>query len=870
MANTNEMHGGTTPPKKRRKKRRSRGMDILATIGKVLGTTVLIGITTGAILACFAAVYIQKVIVPQADLNLVDFSMDLSTTMYYADKETGNLQELRTIYGSENRVWVSYQDLPKNLIDATISIEDHRFPKHHGVDWIRTVKGVITMFTGGDIQGGSTITQQLIKNLTTEDEVTVQRKILEIFRALEFEKKYSKDQIMEWYLNYIYLGEHCNGVSTASYVYFGKDVSQLSLAECASLISITNNPSIFNPYLSGKDENGEIDPNWGKKNNTDRALKVIGRMLELDKIDRAEYDEAKAQLQAGLDFVRGEGEKREETIYTWYEDKVISDVIADLEAQDISEKVATNMVYYGGLQIETCLDPAVQAIVDEVYENMENLPYTSGSGQQLQSSIVIVDPQGNVVALSGGMGEKSASRIFSRATTKRAPGSAFKPLSVYAPAIEMGLITPASVYDDSPYQILAGKPYPANSYLYYKGRMTVQDAVQISSNCVAIKALADLTPRASFDFLNDKLGFQLVEARQVGEQVKTDIALAPLSMGGLTDGVSAMEMAGAYSVFPRGGSYLKPRTYTRVLDAEGHVLLDNTTSRVPVPAVKDTTAYYINSMLKSVVNAKPGTGTEAQFSGMTIAGKTGSTNQNKDRWFVGYTPYYTAAVWTGYDQQERIKANGNPSAQLWNKVMSKVHEGLEKKDFAQPDGLAGVAVCRDSGMLASESCQLDPRGSRVYTAYYFPGDAPTTYCTVHNDSETSLVSVCTDAPILDAEAKPTGLYHLATEYCPPEKVQMFCYMDLPRERVSGGYGIRDDMYTMAYYKTLGETAVCTVHTKPELPALPAPFDPFDETTWPKDDPNFNIVDPSTWPKEPPPPPPETAPPTPPPPGAPPP
>ncbi|MEG2119241.1 MAG: transglycosylase domain-containing protein, partial [Pseudoflavonifractor sp.] len=737
MANTNETRGGVPQPEKRhKKKRRSAVGTAFATAGKVLGTMLLIGITTGAILACFAAVYIKTVIVPHAGLNLVDFSMDLSTTMYYTDKKTGNLQELRTIYGTENRIRVSFSDLPEDLVNATIAIEDKRFPKHHGVDWIRTVKGVINMFTGQDIQGGSTITQQLIKNITNEDEVTVQRKILEIFRALEFEKKYSKDQILEWYLNYIYLGEHCNGVATASYVYFGKDVSELSLAECASLISITNNPSIYNPYLSGKDENGQPDPNWGRKNNTSRALLVIYNMLHEQKtISQAEYDAAKAELKAGLNYVRGAGEKREETIYTWYEDQVISDVIADLAAQGISEKVATDMVYYGGLQIETCLDPEVQAIVDSVYEDMANLPYTSGSGQQLQSSVVLVDPAGNVTALSGGMGEKAASRLRSRATAaKRSPGSAFKPLSVYAPAIDMGLITPASVYDDSPYQLLSGNPYPSNAYGYYKGLMTVRDAVQISSNCVAIKALTDLTPQASFDFLTTKMGFQnsLVYARESKGKIKTDIALAPLSMGGLTDGVSVMEMAGAYSVFPRGGTYLRPRTYTRVLDAEGHVLLDNTTDRVPVPAVKDTTAYYINSMLKNVVNARPGTGTEAQFDGMTIAGKTGSTNQNKDRWFVGYTPYYTAAVWTGYDQQERIKANGNPSAQLWNKVMSKVHEGLEDKDFAKPDGLAGVLVCKDSGMLASESCKMDPRGSRVYTAYYFAGDAPTQFCTVHN------------------------------------------------------------------------------------------------------------------------------------------
>uniref|UniRef100_UPI0025E275DE transglycosylase domain-containing protein n=1 Tax=uncultured Pseudoflavonifractor sp. TaxID=1221379 RepID=UPI0025E275DE len=503
MANTNEARGGSpghTPAPRRRKRRKkgSAAARVFATIGKVLGTLLLVGITTCAFLACFAAVYIQQVIIPQTDLNLGDFIVDmsLSSTMYYTDS-SGTLQELRTIYGSDgNRVWVEYEDIPENLINATIAIEDHRFRQHHGVDWIRTAKGVLLMFTGGDIQGGSTITQQLIKNLTTDKEVTVQRKILEIFRALEFEKKYSKDQILEAYLNYIYLGERCNGVYTAAYTYFGKDVSQLSLAECASLISITNNPSLYNPYVN-------------RENNTKRANLVISRMLELEMISQAEYDQAKAELDAGLNFVRGEDEERDETAYTWYEDQVIDDVVADLmEKYDYSETTALNMIYYGGLTIETCLDMDIQNIVDSVYENMDNLPYISSSGQQLQSAIVIVDPNGNVVALSGGMGEKEGSRIWSRATdSKRAPGSAFKPLSVYAPAIDMGLITPGTVFDDSPYQLEGGSPYPSNSYGSYLGRMTVRDAVKISSNTVAIKTLAMLTPQASFDFLTTKLGF---------------------------------------------------------------------------------------------------------------------------------------------------------------------------------------------------------------------------------------------------------------------------------------------------------------------------------------------------------------------------
>ncbi len=860
LANTNQTHTGAQQPAPRRKKRKKRNpvLHVLAVIGKVLGTLLLIGVTTGAIMACFAVTYINQVIVPKADLNLYDFSVDmsLSSTMYYTDKSTGSPVELRSIYGTENRVWVKYEDLPQNLVNATIAIEDHRFRSHHGVDWIRTAKGILSMFTGGDIQGGSTITQQLIKNLTDDDEVTVQRKILEIFRALEFEKKYDKNTILEWYLNYIYLGEHCNGVYTASYAYFGKDVSQLSLAECASLISITNNPSVYNPYATRPDK-----PTWGRDNNTFRAKLTIGRMLEEEMISQEEYDQAKAELDAGLNYVRGQDEEREETVYTWYEDQVISDVIRDLmEQKDYSEKMATDLIYYGGLKIETCIDPEIQAIVDEVYQNFDNLPYISGSGQQLQSAIVIVDPSGNIVALSGGMGEKESSRVWSRATdTKRAPGSSFKPLSVYARAIDIGLISPGSVYDDSPYQ---APSYPSNSYLRYYGRMTVRDALTISSNTVAIKVLAELTPDESFNYLTTQLGFTEGESL-IREQVhsngkiSTDIALAPLSMGGLTKGVSVREMATAYSTFPRGGTYLDSRTYTRVLDNKGNVILDNT-DRMPTTAMKDTTAWYMNSMLKDVVSTKRvngsiATGYQAVLDNMTVAGKTGSTDQNKDRWFVGYTPYYTAAVWTGYDQQERVKteSGSNPAAVMWKKVMSQVHEGLENKDFPKPDGLVAVKTCAESGMLLSDACYMDPRGVQVDTEYYFPGDAPTQYCTMHNQTpfpEGGLVKVCLDDPFLDAKGNPTGMYHLAGEFCPEDRCSTVSVLDFERQRVSDSYSIGDDIFTKEYLVNAGEGAYCTVHTEP-IPYDPGIFNPDDTSTWPTEQqwPGFDPEDMVTWP-----------------------
>lgn len=854
MANTHDVHGEAPQPSRKRRKRRSAVGGFFVSLGKGLGTLILVGALTGAILASFAAVYIKTYIVPKADVDVADFSLDLSSKMYYTDS-AGNRQELRTLYGGANRVWITYDKLPKYLIDATVAIEDKRFPDHKGVDWVRTAKGMLDMFTGSRVQGGSTITQQLIKNLTSDNEVTVQRKILEIFRALEFEKKYKKEVILEWYLNYIYLGSHSDGVYTAAYTYFGKDVSQLSLAECASLISITNNPSIYGPYMTGRDETGQLDYAWGRKNNAKRAILVVDLMLEQEKISQAEHDQAVTELKAGLDFVYGEGEKHEESVYTWYEDQVINDVIADLmDARDYSEKMAINMVYHGGLQIDTCLNPDVQAIVDGVYQDMNNLPYTSGSGQQLQSGIVVLDAESNVVALSGGMGEKEGSRILSYAATRRSPGSSFKPLSVYAPAIDMGLITPASVMDDIPYRIeSSGKAWPSNSYEYYKGRMTVREGIYRSSNPLAVRTLAQLTPQASFDFLTGKLGFDLVDREEVKGEIMSDIDLSPLAMGGLTNGVSAMEMAGGFAIFPRGGTYLSPRTYTRVYDADGNIILDNTTNRLPEQVIKSTTAWYINSMLKDVVN--PGiqgaTGYDAYFQGMTMAGKTGSTNANRDRWFVGYTPYYTAAVWTGYDQPERIRATGNPAAQLWNKVMKPLHEGLENRDFARPDGAGEpvrVAVCADSGLLAKEeTCGLDPRGSRVRYEYFFSGDEPSQYCTVHG----APVEVCTESPLLDANGAPiAGLYRLVREFCPEEERASVSYLEVERDSALGGYA-QDKVYTKAYIDSLGDEAYCPIHTKaPE----PEPYDPSlfnieDRSTWPTEEqwPGFDPALPLTWP-----------------------
>ena len=614
-------------------------------------TIVLIFVITAAMLLCMAAVYIKNVIIPNAGLEMTDYDLNLTSTILCKDPETGAYKVTQNLYGDENRVWVDIEEIPQYLQDAAVAIEDKRFYKHNGVDWVRTAKAVSLMFTGKDIQGGSTLTQQLIKNMTSDNEVTVKRKIMEIFRALEFEKKYSKEDILEAYLNYIYLGQGCNGVYTASYTYFGKHVSELSLAECASLIGITNNPSKYDPLgtLEVKDEEtGEVKTS--RDFNKERQETILFAMLDQGKISQEEYDAAVAEELVFNEDGQNEGEvQTNSTIYSWYEDQVINDVIEDLmETYNWSEQYAKDKVFSGGLEIYSCMKPEVQAAVDKVYQDQNNLNVTSSSGQKLQSAITIVDNEtGEVVAMAGGMGEKTASRSLNRATSsKRPPGSSIKPLAVYAPAIELGKVTPATMVEDSPYGKVDGRDWPVNATGVYQGNVSVAKAVQESINTVAVKVLDMVGTETSFNFMQDKFHIKLIKSLTKGGTTYTDIGLAQLALGGLTEGVSTYEMAAAYSVFPRQGTYVEPKTYTMVIDNNKQVLLRNE-SEPEKDVLSQRTTYYMTEMLQRVVTGGSGaTGKAANFTGQDIAGKTGTTTSRKDLWFVGYTPYYTCLLYT--------------------------------------------------------------------------------------------------------------------------------------------------------------------------------------------------------------------------------
>lgn len=601
-------------------------------------------------------------------IDLDSLTMDSNSNIVYLDPNTGEEKNLLTLSSDENRIWVDLDATPKNLQNAFIAIEDERFPIHNGVDIKRTLKATLTYFLdkltgkGGQASlGGSTITQQLIKNITGDDEQTISRKISEISKAIDLEKKLSKDQILELYLNCIFLSQNCHGVQTAANLYFDKDVSQLNLAECASIASITQNPALYDPF---------INPN---KNKEKQEL-VLAKMLSLGYITQEEYDEA---VNYPLTFSKDTAAtKKEEIITSYYVDQVVRDAISRLQEKGYSESLATKMVYSGGLKIYCAYDPEIQSIVEEYYYNTNNFPDSSA-----QSSIVIIDPSdGRVVAMAGGIGEKEASFTLNRAAqSPRQPGSTIKPLAVYAPALDNGTINTSTRVMDK------RKSYdgwvPRNySYTYSNSEVGLDYALQQSLNTVPVEIMSDMGIQTSFDFMTQKLGFTtLVEAEEINGEIYTDLGYAQLALGGLTHGATNIEMTAAYCIFPNQGVYNKPYTFTEIKNESGETILTGRDSDTTWEAIKPETAAIMNRYLNSVVTS--GTGRGAALSdGTFTAGKTGTTSENFDRWFIGYSPYYVASVWYGYDTPASIEMSSNPCIPVWKNVMDKVHSTIKKKN----------------------------------------------------------------------------------------------------------------------------------------------------------------------------------------------
>ena len=740
-------------------------------------TVLLIILVCGVVFVGTLGDYLQDDILAEAsDWSMDDYDMEETSFIYYVDNN-GDIQLLQQIFTTTDRQWASLDEIPQDLIDAAVAIEDKRFYEHQGVDWITTIKACVNLFFGSGDAGGSTITQQLIKNVTEENSVTVQRKVMEIFRAIMFEKKYDKNLIMEYYLNEIYLGRGCWGVKSAAAEYFGKELQNLTTAECAALISITNNPSLFNPYSQSEyTYKGELRDGAGR--NRYRQLNVLNEMLSQGYLTQEEYEEAVAQEMifkegiedadrwtvcmnpgCGYEDIRStftqEGNSyycpqcgtvvsvqsdASQSIYTWFVDAVIIDVATALAEEDgrIWDELGEETKNYyleriqkGGYHIYTTLDMDVQNAVDAVYGDLSQIPRTN-SNQQLQSSIVVIDNNtGDVVALSGGVGQKDTFFAYNRATqAKLQTGSAQKPLSVYAPAFELGVINPATVLKDMPVLYEDGDGWPNNDSKKYNYARTVYQGIVSSINTIAVRTLDLAGWEYAYSFAKYNFGQNyLTESYALGNgQRKSDIGRAPLALGALTVGSTVREMTTAYATFANDGIYREARTFTKVYNSRGELIIDNTQESRRILSTK--TVNYVNYCLYNAANN--GTGGAAIFAGQTIAGKTGTTSSQRDRWFCGYTGHYTAAVWCGYDVPEKVTVNTNPAAQLWKKVMQPIHRGLGSRGLYNGNAMRTVSVCLDSGMIATAACNNDARGlERVVSPMVYPEDMPTGTCNKH-------------------------------------------------------------------------------------------------------------------------------------------
>ena len=692
---------------------------------------------------------------------------------------------------TSNRLPVALEQIPVSLQHAVVAIEDERFYEHNGID-VRGIAraGMKAITTGNFSEGASTITQQLLKNNVftdwTNESTQLERftrKFQEQYLAVQIEKKYSKDVILENYLNTINLGAGSYGVQAASKKYFNKDVWDLNLSECATLAGITQNPTKFNPITN-------------PKANAKRRKEVLDHMLDQKYISQDEYTAAlNDDVYSRIQLAQMENTEEESTVYTYFEDEVTNQVISDLmNIKGYTKTQATNLLYSGGLKIMTTLDSNIQQILDEEYADPSNYPadtqyeldyaltVQTPSGEQVnyskemlqlyfrdqdpefdllfsspeegqqyvdqykaniladgstvvservnfapqpQSSMTVIDQHtGYVKALIGGRGEKTASLTLNRATdTTRQPGSTFKIVSTYAPALNEKGDTLATTFMDEPYEYPDGSPVN-NASRSYGGETTIRKAIQNSINVVAVKCLEQVTPSLGLKYLDD-FGFTTLAHgtdadKDANGNVWSDANLAT-ALGGITNGVKNVELCAAYAAIANNGNYIKPIYYTQILDHDGNVLIEN--SSVSRSVIKDSTAYLLTSAMEDVV--KKGTGTACQLDNMTVAGKTGTTEDYNDLWFVGYTPYYTCAVWSGYDNNEKIPEDArNFHKNLWKKVMNRIHEGLEDKDFEMPASVEKASVCSETGLLPRAGCP-------TITEYFDISSLPTEYCDQH-------------------------------------------------------------------------------------------------------------------------------------------
>ncbi len=718
------------------------------------------------------------------------------------------------VEAGSNRIWVDIEDVPQHVQDAFVAIEDERFYEHNGIDLKGIIRAGVRGIASGfkRTEGASTITQQLLKNSvfdfmsesTTAEKV--ERKLQEQYLAVELEKSMSKEEILQAYLNTINLGQNALGIQAAANRYFNKDVKDLTISEAAVIAGTTKSPTGYNP-ISNQEKNQE------------RRDLVLDHMLKQGYISQAEYDEAMEDDVYARIQITNEVKSNTE-VFSYYVDAVIDQVINDLqEVKGYTPQQAYNLVYSGGLTIETAQDPEIQAIMDEEMGNPENYPTNVRIGLdyaltvvkpdgeqknyskemmeayfkknesanfellfdteeeaqsyidaykatlveegdtiyeradmtiQPQASMVVMDQAtGYVKGIVGGRGEKKASLSLNRAVdTVRQPGSTLKVVSTYAPALDSAGMSLATTQFDAPYSYTGGRPVRNWNGEAYKGWTSLRKGIEQSMNILAVKTLTDITPALGITYL-ENMGITTLQ-KELDANGNNDYTQA-MALGGLTRGVTNLELTAAYATIANGGVYTKPVFYTRILDHDKNVLIDNTKSYTRT-VLKDSTAWLLTSAMKDVVTQ--GTGGAVRFSGMTIAGKTGTTSKNNDVWFVGYTPYYTAGIWGGFDNNHKLgKGETSYHKVIWKNVMSRIHENLENKDFPKPESVTSATVCAASGKLPIPGlCD-----GMMKSEYFAVGSTPTEYCNVHVAGE-----ACVESGGLATDACPVHEYRVIT------------------------------------------------------------------------------------------------------------
>lgn len=667
----------------------------------ILATCVL------TVLVVVTTVLVSAIVYVKGDLvvNLDEYKANQNQTSFvYAYDKSGATVELARLHGEEDRVWVDLDDMSPYLKEAFIALEDTRFMKHHGVDWIRTFGVILKPSNIG--QGGSTITQQLIKNVTNNKEVTIVRKYREILMALNLEENYDKDVILEAYLNTLYLGSGCYGVKTASEKYFGKDVSELDAAECACLAVITKAPTKYNPLLNPEENLKRrnhclklmYDEGKGCLNEEEYNAATTENLIFTNSPDCVPSDKIKDTKTAN---------EEEKVINSFYVDYVIQAVRDDLmEKYGYSKQQATNQIYYGGLKIYTAVDLDVQATLEDVYVNRKSFPdmVSKKDGSKVQSAMTIMDYQGRIVAMVGQAGAKTQNRGLNRAANSyRQPGSTIKPLATYAPAIDMNIYNYSSMIKDYAIAVNGSLwPHNVDKSLGSGNNVTVKYAIQKSLNTVPARIINyDVGIDNSFNFLRDNFHLSRLDEKE-------DRTLSPLATGALTNGTTTVEMAAAYATFGNGGLYYKPYAYYKVTNSSGSEIVLSNENPASQRAISEETSDIMCELLQTVDTSYYGTASNVRK--FQIMAKTGTTSSDKDRWFCAGTPYYVAAVWVGFDSPETLNASVNPGGKIFFRVFDDIHKGLDAKQFPKSSGTVEKSFCSRTGKLASSNCGSTQKG----------------------------------------------------------------------------------------------------------------------------------------------------------------